>query len=68
MEKIAEGYYRFNELVYPCSGVSINMCVDKIDGECLDTNVDMEGNFAVAGSKRVEFAKKLGELIEEYRI
>ncbi len=68
MKKIADGYYQFNEIEHPSDGVTMIMTIDKIDGEELDTAVSLDGGFAVAGSKRKEFAKKLGALIDEFRI
>jgi len=68
IEKVAEGFYKFDEMEYPSENVSVNMRVDRIDGEYLDTEVDIKGRFSVAGSRRVEFIKKLGELVEEFRI
>ena len=53
---------------YPSKGVIIIMAVDVIDGEELDTYITLTGEFAVSGSQREEFVKKLGALIDEYRI
>lgn len=68
MKKIADGYYRFNETIYPTDGVTMQMQIDKIDGEELDTSVMLSGGFAISGQQRNEFAQKLGLLIDEYRI
>ena len=68
MEKIAEGYYRFTEQVFPSEDVSMALQVNRIDGEDLDTQVRLVGNFTISGQSRREFAQKLGALIDEYRI
>ena len=68
MEKISENYYRKGEFHTPSNGVGLQYEIEVIDGEHLDTVVSMEGTFTVAGSKRHEFAKKFGELINKYRI
>lgn len=68
MEKIAEGYYRKMETKYPSEGVTMDMAIDVIDMEELDTLVDISGKFCVAGSQRLEFIHKLGQLIDNYRI
>jgi len=68
MEKIAEGFYKQSVTEMPSDGVTVEMIIDIIDGEYLDTAINMNGEFTVAGVCRVEFLKKLGSLIEEYRI
>lgn len=67
-DKIAEGYYRFNEILCPTEGVVFELRIDRIDGEDLDTSVTLSGGFAICGSKRNEFSEKIGKLIDEYRI
>lgn len=68
MEKIADNYYRVKQMVCPSQDVKLDMTVELIDGEYLDTHVDLTGSFWVGGNKRAEFAKKLGNLIDGYRI
>jgi hypothetical protein len=68
MKKIADGYFRFGEIRYPSEGVSLDMTVDRIDDEDLDTSVKLHGEFTVCGIQRKEFSEKLGALIDEYRI
>ena len=48
--------------------VNLKMTIDHIDGEKLDTEIVVQGTWWVAGGEREEFAKKLGDLIDEYRI
>lgn len=67
-EKVCGNYQRVSEESYPSEGVKLEFKIEKIDGECLDTSVCMVGNFTVAGCTRKEFAEKLGELIDKYRI
>lgn len=68
MEKIADDYFRFLENRCPTEGVSVHMTIDRIDGVDLDTAVSLRGKFAIAGYQREEFCKRLGELIDEFRI
>lgn len=73
MKKVADGYYQAKETEYVggskyAEDVVLYMTIDVIDGEYLDTAIDMEGKFAVAGSRRKEFADKLSALIDEFRI
>jgi hypothetical protein len=48
--------------------VDLEMVIDRIDGEYLDTKVSLSGEWWIAGASRHEFAQKLGALIDEYRI
>ena len=41
---------------------------DIIDGEVLDTDIEITEKFAVAGSQLEEFAEELKKLINKYRI
>ena len=68
MQKIADSYYRFNEAKIPSEGVRVDMTVDRVDYEDLDTFVELSGGFAVSGSSRDEFVSELGDLIDKYRI
>ncbi|MCP3922741.1 MAG: hypothetical protein GY714_09175 [Desulfobacterales bacterium] len=68
MEKMADNYYRFNESKSPSEGVKVDFRVDKIDGEDLDTEVELKGRFAIIGHERGEFLERLGNLIDEFRI
>lgn len=56
------------ELFEVSTGVSIQLTVDVIDYEELDTFVELVGSFWVAGNKRKEFCEKLSELVNSYRI
>lgn len=66
--KIADGYFRFDETAYPSEGVKLDMLIDRIDGEDLDTSVTISGGFAICGKQRKEFIEALGQLIDSYRI
>lgn len=68
MKKIADGYYRINNCESISPGVHAYLTVEQIDGEILDTNVKLEGEFTVAGSTREKFLQKMADLIDEYRI
>lgn len=68
MEKIADGYFRFNQTLHPTDGVTLDMRVDRIDGEELDTSVELKGSFAICGKARDVFSKELGALIDKFRI
>ena len=72
MEKIADGFYRAGETHFVGGGDYISakasMTIDVIDGDYLDTQVELSGSFCVAGSQRLEFVKALDELISKYRI
>lgn len=48
--------------------VRVEQTIDVIDGEYLDTHVKLSGTFAISGSQREEFLKKLGSLIDDHRI
>lgn len=48
--------------------VEVEQTIEVIDGEHLDTHVKLSGAFAISGSQREEFLKKLGLLIDDYRI
>lgn len=39
-----------------------------VDGEPMDTILNLRGDFAVAGNELDQFAKELEELINKYRI
>ena len=53
----------------PSTGVNVVMTVYRYPGEPDgDTTVVITGTFAVSGQSRDEFVKRLGELIDEYRI
>lgn len=60
------------EEIYPSENVKLNAVVElyRENGkvEELDTSIVLQGRFSVAGGSRREFYKKLGELINEYRI
>jgi hypothetical protein len=66
--KIAEGYYRYPEILHPTDGVVLELIIDHINGAALDTYVAISGRFAICGKDRAEFSEKLGELIDKYRI
>ena len=66
--KISDGYYKFDEERYFSEGCRAVMTIDLIDGEELDTEIEITGEFAVCGANRSEFLDKLGQLIDEYRI
>lgn len=68
MEKIAENYYRFTEAYVPSEGVKIDLTIEKIDGEALDTNVKISGDFCIAGYLRHSFIDELAAVIDKYRI
>lgn len=68
MEKIADNYYLKKESHPVSEGVVLDMTIDFIDGEDLDTVIDIKGSFCIAGNTRAEFIKILGGLIDEYRI
>ena len=68
MEKIAENFYRTTVSEMPSDGVMVEMIIDIIDGEYLDTAINLNGKFTVAGECRVEFLNNLGSLIYEYII
>lgn len=46
----------------------VDMEIDRIDGDYLDTRVQLVGEFWVGGSLRNEFVEKLERLVNEYRI
>jgi len=54
--------------MHPSEGVTVNLAISVIDGEPLDTEVKLSGAFCVSGASHGEFIKKLGDLIDEYRI
>lgn len=49
-------------------GVNAELQIEVIDGIQMDTSVTLSGQFVVSGSSKDSFLKKLGELIDEYRI
>ncbi len=53
---------------HPASGVKVKQEIDVIDGEELDTKIEIEASFSVCGASREEFLKKLGCLVDEYSI
>ena len=68
MEKIAGNYYRNTETTIPTEGVTARLVVEVIDGEELDTFIQIEGRFTMGGKDRHKFLEALGELIDHYRI
>ena len=68
MEKKADGYWIVRESRSVSDGCVANLVIDKIDGDFLDTQVNLNCQFWVAGNTRNVFLDKLSELIEEYRI
>lgn len=66
--KISDGYYRFDEVVYPSEGVKADMLIDRIDGIDCDTSVTLSGGFCISGTQRARFIEDLGALIDGYRI
>lgn len=56
----------------PSEGVIIQATIDiwteNGKSEELDTEIRLRGKFAVSGQSRHEFYKRLGDLIDEYRI
>lgn len=68
MEKIADNYYCFKEVKFMDRAIKIDMEIDRIDGEDLDTTVKLTGKFAICGSDRDELCEKLIAIIDEYRI
>ena len=61
IKTVKEQHYIGDEL-------TCEMKIDHIDGEKLDTQIEIDGTFWVCGSKRIEFIDKLAALIDEYRI
>lgn len=59
---------KIEEIAYPSEGVTLAMEIEKIDGDALDTSVELSGAFVICGQSRKEFCEKLGKLIDEYRI
>lgn len=56
------------ETKYIGDELTAEMEINHIDGEYLDTCVHIDGEFWVDGGRRDEFAERLGQLIDEYRI
>lgn len=52
----------------PSDGVSAKQTIEVIEGEHLDTQIELSGSFTVSGKQKEEFLSKLGKLINEYRI
>lgn len=48
--------------------VTAHMIIDVFRGEHLDTCIEIRGQWVIAGIHREEFIRKLGELIDAYRI
>ncbi|MDY6868832.1 MAG: hypothetical protein SVT56_13205 [Chloroflexota bacterium] len=59
---------KVTETKNPSDGVNMVYTVDVIDGEKLDTLVNLDAEFAISGAVRDEFAEELGDLIDKYRI
>jgi len=62
------GIKRVKESKYIGDELSVEMDIDHIDGEYLDTKINIDGDFWVEGNRRKEFSEKLEKLIDEYRI
>ncbi len=54
--------------VCPSEGVEMTLRTEVIDGEHLDTDIEITGQFVVSGKSKDEFVAKLGALIDEYRV
>ncbi|MFW6333385.1 MAG: hypothetical protein ACOC23_08810 [Thermodesulfobacteriota bacterium] len=61
-------YCRNTETAIPTEGVTARLVTEVIDGEELDTFIQIEGRFTIAGKTRHRFLKALGELIDHHRI
>jgi len=60
---------KVKEQHYVSDEVLVNLEIDVLDGEWLDTRVTMDDvEFWVGGSQREKFCKELGALIDKYRI
>ena len=69
MKKVAPGFYILNETHAASQGVELEMAIDKIDGEYMDTHVKIGGEgFCIGGQQRHEFVEELGALVDKYRI
>jgi hypothetical protein len=68
MKRVADGFYKSEEIYTPSEGVNLTAVVDIIDGDELDTMVELKGRFCISGGNRKEFIKSLGKLIEDHRI
>jgi hypothetical protein len=66
--KIAEGYFKVTQTEYPTEGVKADLVIDKIDGEWLDTSVELSGGFCIAYANMREFMDAFGGLVDKYRI
>ena len=53
---------------HPSRGVKAQLSVEYQNGIAYDTAVKLEGEFCISGQDRQEFLRKLGELINQYRI
>ena len=62
------GADNFREILRPAYGIALYIAVEHLNGKDLDAIVTIEGSFSLEGSKRNEFAQKLGDLIEKYRV
>lgn len=56
------------ETVMLADEVQMTLDVEKIDGEHLDTEVNIDGAFFICGENRHEFAKKILAIVDEYKI
>ena len=56
------------QVEHPSENVKLSLECDVVDGEKLDTSVSMMGQFAISWKCKDAFCKKLGDLIDEYRI
>ncbi len=57
-----------NKSIAVSDNVMVDLTIDVFGVEELDTRVVIDGEFWVGGSQYDEFCKKLGALIDEYRI
>ncbi|OPY16250.1 MAG: hypothetical protein A4E69_00270 [Syntrophus sp. PtaB.Bin138] len=61
-------YFTTQRTEHVSDGVSLSMTIDVIDGEELDTTIDVKGKFVIAGCKQKAFTSELSDLINRYRI
>ena len=59
---------KHTETIHCSEDVTATLNVDVFDGEKLDTSVSLNGVFCITWADKEDFFKKLGNLIDEYRI
>ena len=56
------------ERVMLADEAEMTMDVEYFNGECCDTEIEINGTFCVEGARRTEFADRMRALVDEYSI